>query len=83
MPWTGYNPSNWTDASGTILGEPAKNKSFDNNCAGCHFTGVKLPRDSAGYFHASATLSRHLSDGAILGNNKSQPQSDRVRNRFR
>lgn len=42
--WTHYNLQNWFDpAAGSLRVQgPAKGKSFDNNCAGCHFTGFSL-----------------------------------------
>jgi hypothetical protein len=56
-PFHPYNPANWgppTVAGGPAV-RPAQNKSFDNNCAGCHFTGTSLTVDAEGNFHADAT----------------------------
>jgi hypothetical protein len=40
--WQGYNVSHWyTESTGTIKLPPAE-RSFDNMCAGCHFTGYKI-----------------------------------------
>lgn len=53
-PFHPYNAANWgppTIADGPAV-RPAQNKSFDNNCAGCHFTGTTLSRDAEGNFHA-------------------------------
>jgi predicted CXXCH cytochrome family protein len=58
-PFHPYNPANWgppTVASGPTA-RPAQAKSFDNNCAGCHFTGTKLTRDADGNFQAAAVSS--------------------------
>jgi len=48
--------SNWN--APTVDGGPAvtpgKSKSFDLNCAGCHFTGNTLTRDADGLYHAAA-----------------------------
>ncbi len=55
-PFHPYNPTNWgppTVAGGPAV-RPAQNKSFDNNCAGCHFTGTTLTVDGEGNFHADA-----------------------------
>ncbi len=55
-PFHPYNPANWgppSAANGPAV-KPAQNKSFDNNCAGCHFTGTKLTRDPQGNFRADA-----------------------------
>ncbi len=56
-PFHPYNAANWgppTVAGGPAV-RPAQNKSFDNNCAGCHFTGTTLTVDVEGNFHADAT----------------------------
>jgi predicted CXXCH cytochrome family protein len=55
-PFHPYNPANWgppTVAGGPAV-RPAQNKSFDLNCAGCHFTGTRLAVDASGNFRASA-----------------------------
>jgi hypothetical protein len=40
--WQGYNVSHWyVESTGTIKLPPAE-RSFDNMCAGCHFTGYQL-----------------------------------------
>ncbi|MBI4957086.1 MAG: carboxypeptidase regulatory-like domain-containing protein [Myxococcales bacterium] len=55
-PFHPYNAANWgppTVAGGAAVA-PAQNKSFDNNCSGCHFTGTTLTRDGQGNFHADA-----------------------------
>lgn len=44
--WVQYNAQNWYDEAAKALKEPAKTKSFDNNCAGCHMTGFKLTGDA-------------------------------------
>lgn len=55
-PWVGYNAANWgaptTDGGATK--SPAQAKSFDLNCAGCHFTGTALTVDAAGDYRADA-----------------------------
>lgn len=45
--WQHYNAQNWYDEANKVLKEPALSKSFDNNCAGCHMTGIKLDGDAA------------------------------------
>jgi hypothetical protein len=45
--WVQYNAGNWyvedtTTPANSHLKEPAPEKSFDNACAGCHFTGYTL-----------------------------------------
>jgi predicted CXXCH cytochrome family protein len=55
-PFHPYNAANWGPpamAGGPAV-RPAQNKSFDNNCAGCHFTGTALSRDGMGNFLADA-----------------------------
>ncbi|MBI4556134.1 MAG: carboxypeptidase regulatory-like domain-containing protein [Candidatus Hydrogenedentes bacterium] len=51
-----YNYTNWgpPTSDGGPARAPAKNKSFDLNCAGCHFTGSSIFRDEAGLYHADA-----------------------------
>ncbi len=55
-PFHPYNFGNW--GAPVVEGGPAKtpamNKSFDLNCAGCHFTGTSLSRDDVGLYHADA-----------------------------
>ena len=48
--WQQYNAQNWYDETKQALILPGKAKAFDNNCAGCHFTGYRLTGDeTAGY----------------------------------
>jgi predicted CXXCH cytochrome family protein len=55
-PFHPYNPGNWAGppVAGGAAVRPAQSKSFDNNCAGCHFTGTRLSVDAQGNFHAAA-----------------------------
>ncbi|MBI2421383.1 MAG: hypothetical protein HYV27_01040 [Candidatus Hydrogenedentes bacterium] len=55
-PFHPYNHGNWGPPSlnDGPAKAPAKNKSFDLNCAGCHFTGTSLTRDFNGLYHADA-----------------------------
>lgn len=41
-PWRDYRSDQWFDFDAGVLIEPANQESFDNNCAGCHFTGYQL-----------------------------------------
>ena len=41
-PWRDYRSDQWFDFGGGTLSQPANTESFDNNCAGCHFTGYEL-----------------------------------------
>ncbi len=50
--WQQYNAQNWytentTTPASSVMKEPAPDKSFDNACAGCHFTGYKLVGNKA------------------------------------
>jgi hypothetical protein len=50
--WTQYNSANWyvedtVTPANSQLREPAAEKSFDNSCAGCHFTGYQLTGNKA------------------------------------
>jgi hypothetical protein len=44
--WQQYNLGNWFTASTGAVKLPAVGKAFDNNCAGCHFTGFQLTSDA-------------------------------------
>jgi predicted CXXCH cytochrome family protein len=55
--WVLYEPQRW--AGPATGGEapsrtPRAAESFDAQCAGCHFTGMRLERGSDGLFHADA-----------------------------
>lgn len=52
--WQHYNAQYWYDeaATPTVLKVPAKSKAFDNNCAGCHFSGFSLTGDATAGFRA-------------------------------
>lgn len=52
--WQHYNAQYWYDETVPGLRVPAKGKSFDNNCAGCHFTGFKLAGDATAGYRARA-----------------------------
>ncbi|MBI4412289.1 MAG: hypothetical protein HY541_07390, partial [Deltaproteobacteria bacterium] len=53
--WRDYHSAtSWFDHTNQIFKTPAKSKSFDNNCAGCHMTGYALSGDSTDGWVASA-----------------------------
>ncbi len=52
--WQQYNAQNWYDEATPGLKTPARKKAFDNNCAGCHFTGFTLTGDADSGFKAHA-----------------------------
>ena len=53
--WRDYHgATSWYTESTTLLKLPASAKSFDKNCAGCHFTGYELAGDSTEGYIASA-----------------------------
>lgn len=52
--WGQYNAQNWYDEAVPGLRTPARTKSFDNNCAGCHFTGFSLTGDATTGWRAHA-----------------------------
>jgi predicted CXXCH cytochrome family protein len=41
-PWRDYRSDLWYDVGTDALHQPDHAESFDNNCAGCHFTGYLL-----------------------------------------
>lgn len=52
--WQQYNAQNWYDETVPARKIPAKTKSFDSNCAGCHFTGFSLTGDATAGYKAHA-----------------------------
>lgn len=53
--WVSYNASNWYDSDNTLITSdvdttPNKDKSFEQNCEGCHVTGLSITRNSDGEF---------------------------------
>lgn len=53
-PWRDYRSDQWFDFNSGLLAEPGNPESFDNNCAGCHFTGFRLTGSDAEGWSASA-----------------------------
>lgn len=53
--WRDYHAAtSWYDETNTLFKTPAKSKSFDNNCAGCHMTGYTLTGNGTDGWVASA-----------------------------
>lgn len=50
--WRQINAQNWYSEIDKQLIAPAPDKSFDANCAGCHFTGFRLTGDATQGFEA-------------------------------
>ena len=52
--WVSYNPDNWYNGNSLITTDadipPNKNKSFEQNCEGCHATGLNITRNADGEF---------------------------------
>ena len=53
--WVSYNPSNWYNSDNPLISTdvnipPDKNKSFEQNCEGCHVTGLGITRNADGEF---------------------------------
>lgn len=40
--WKDYRSEQWYEISSATLAVPAKTEAFDNRCAGCHLTGMRL-----------------------------------------
>jgi hypothetical protein len=53
-PWRDYRSDQWFEFGSGMLTEPGNQESFDNNCAGCHFTGYRLAGSDAAGWSASA-----------------------------
>jgi predicted CXXCH cytochrome family protein len=55
--WVAYYPERWgppSQAAGPVGAAPLQTQAFDNDCAGCHFTGMRLTRNQDGLFQAHA-----------------------------
>ncbi len=61
-PWRDYHSERWYDFDTELFTEPGNSKAFDNNCAGCHFTGLNLDGSDSDGWSASAVPD---SDGAF------------------
>lgn len=55
-PWRDYRSDQWFDFDDQRLAEPPNPEAFDNNCAGCHFTGYELVGSDASGWSARATF---------------------------
>lgn len=56
-PWRDVGSADWYDFAAGTLREPGAVASFDNQCAGCHFTGYRLAGNVTDGFRASAVPS--------------------------
>ena len=57
--WVSYNPTNWYNSDNTLITTdtdtpPNINKSFEQNCEGCHATGLGITRNAKGEFASSS-----------------------------
>jgi predicted CXXCH cytochrome family protein len=52
--WKDEHSESWYDFASSTLAEPGNALSFDNGCAGCHFTGMRLEGNLASGFSARA-----------------------------
>lgn len=55
-PWRDYRSDLWYESVGDTLRQPDNAESFDNNCAGCHFTGYRLDGSDADGWSAGALV---------------------------
>jgi predicted CXXCH cytochrome family protein len=55
-PWRDYRSDLWYDVGTDALRQPENQDSFDNNCAGCHFTGYRLEGSEADGWSAGAVV---------------------------
>lgn len=53
-PWSDYRSDLWYDSGADALRQPDNAESFDNNCAGCHFTNYRLDGNDADGWSARA-----------------------------
>ncbi|MGB5314255.1 MAG: cytochrome c3 family protein, partial [Polyangiales bacterium] len=70
-PWTDYRSELWYDATTDSFREPDNAESFDNNCAGCHFTGYRLQGDETEGWAAQAIVD---SNGAFDYDGDGRPE---------
>lgn len=70
-PWRDYRSDLWYDFDADSLEQPAAAESFDNNCAGCHFTGYELGGSDAEGWSARAAID---SDGAFDYDGDGKPE---------
>ncbi|MDH3200493.1 MAG: hypothetical protein OEM15_06335 [Myxococcales bacterium] len=55
-PWKDYRSDLWYDFGSGTLRQPDNSDSFDNNCAGCHFTGYRLEGSDVDGWSAQAIV---------------------------
>jgi hypothetical protein len=55
-PWADYRSDLWYDFGTDALQQPDNAESFDNNCAGCHFTGYRLSGSDTDGWSAQAIV---------------------------
>lgn len=58
--WVSYNPENWYNGDNTLITTdpntpPNKGKSFEQNCEGCHVTGLNITQNDGGEFVSDST----------------------------
>ena len=70
-PWRDYRSDLWYDFGTDTLGQPDNAESFDNNCAGCHFTGYQLSGSDADGWSARAIVD---AEGAFDYDGDSRPE---------
>lgn len=58
-PWRDYHADWLFDEKTKSLVNPAKSKSFESNCASCHYNGYTLTKDAAGNDIAGAAPDEH------------------------
>jgi predicted CXXCH cytochrome family protein len=70
-PWSDYRSDLWYDSGSDAFRQPDNAESFDNNCAGCHFTGYNLEGSDADGWSAEAVVDP---GGAFDYNGDSKPE---------
>ncbi|MBW2718380.1 MAG: hypothetical protein JRD94_07425, partial [Deltaproteobacteria bacterium] len=70
-PWRDYRSDLWYDSGTDALRQPENADSFDNNCAGCHFTGYQLGGSDADGWSARAIVD---ADGAFDYDGDGRPE---------
>jgi hypothetical protein len=70
-PWSDYRSDLWYDFGSDAFRQPDNGESFDNNCAGCHFTGYGLQGSDTDGWSAQAIVDPN---GAFDYNGDGKPE---------
>ena len=83
--WVSYHPERWYNEDGTLRTPDVDKHSFEQNCEGCHATGLKIDKVSNEFISSSTEIgigceechgpgSIHANSGGGNGNNIINPE---------